>query len=131
MKTPRQILLEKHQSAAPHLNRIAEEVLRQTTPRQENARRAEPGPRWTDWLWPSPVAWGAVAAVWVAIIGLHLAGSDPRPARPVLARQTPATLQALREQRELLVELVTPAGREPEPIRPRRRSEIVLSTARA
>lgn len=34
-------------------------------------------PRWTwrDWFWPSPSAWGALAAVWV--LYLALAWSDP------------------------------------------------------
>jgi hypothetical protein len=126
MNTPRQILLEKHQAAQAHLDQIASDVVRQTARYRENAFR--PASRWTDWFWPSPAAWGAVAAAWVVILGLHLAGTSPRPARPTLARQTPATLQALRAQRELLVELVTPPGREPEPARPRRRSELVLST---
>jgi len=28
---------------------------------------------WREWLWPSPVAWGAVAAAWVLIAALQLA----------------------------------------------------------
>ena len=29
--------------------------------------------RWREWLWPSPVAWATLVAVWVVIIGLQLA----------------------------------------------------------
>ena len=31
-----------------------------------------------EWLWPSPVAWGAVAAAWVVIALLQLATPQPR-----------------------------------------------------
>ncbi len=33
--------------------------------------------KWTAWLWPSPYAWGALAAVWVVIFSLN-AASMPR-----------------------------------------------------
>ena len=32
---------------------------------------------WRDWLWPSPLAWGALAAVWVVV----LARESASPAR--------------------------------------------------
>jgi len=33
---------------------------------------------WREWLWPSPVAWGAVATAWVLIAVLQLATPQPR-----------------------------------------------------
>ena len=33
---------------------------------------------WREWLWPSPVAWGAVAVVWVLIAVLQLMTMQPR-----------------------------------------------------
>ena len=30
-------------------------------------------PWWLEWLWPSPVAWGTLAAAWVVIFALHAA----------------------------------------------------------
>lgn len=30
-------------------------------------------PTWREWLWPSPVAWATVAAMWLVILGLQLA----------------------------------------------------------
>jgi hypothetical protein len=32
---------------------------------------------WRDWLWPSPVAWGAVAAAGALIVLLQLASAQP------------------------------------------------------
>lgn len=121
MKTPRELLLKKHESARPQLDRITRDVVRQTAPQEPAA--TQPAARWTDWLWPSPAAWGAVAAAWLVVIGLNAASAEPRQKQNLVARHSPETLQALREQRELFVELVTPATREAEPVRPRRRSE--------
>lgn len=35
-------------------------------------------PWWREWLWPSPVAWATVAAMWVLIALLQLATPLPR-----------------------------------------------------
>lgn len=63
---------------------------------------------WIEWLWPSPVAWAAVGACWVIIIGLQLAA---RPADHQMAKPaTPVEITvALAEQRRLLSELTGPA----------------------
>lgn len=54
-----------------------------TTPRPTVADPTPWTARLRDWLWPSPVAWGALAACWVAIATLnHLAA----PSAPELAR---------------------------------------------
>jgi hypothetical protein len=38
---------------------------------------AAPASTWREWLWPSPVAWGAVAAAWALIALLQLATVQP------------------------------------------------------
>ncbi len=59
-------------------------------------------------LWPAPRAWGALAAVWVVILGLNFAARDTAPQR--IARQSvPPSAEVrrlLRQQEELFVELV-------------------------
>jgi hypothetical protein len=44
-------------------------------------------PWWRTWLWPSPYAWGALAAVWVVIFVLN---SAAQPGRSLLPKGTPA-----------------------------------------
>ena len=121
MKTPRELLLKKHESARPRLDQIVRDVVRQTA--AEETPSSQPATSWTDWLWPSPAAWGAVAAAWLVVIGLNAASGEPKRKENLVARHSPETLQALREQRQLFVELVTPPTREVEPVRPRRRSD--------
>lgn len=61
-------------------------------------------------LWPAPRAWAGLAAVWLVVLTLNL--SSHEPARPDSSnRVVPASAESremLREQGELLVELVGP-----------------------
>lgn len=42
--------------------------------------KAEPErPWWLAWMWPSPVAWGALACVWIVIWISTLGGPGPQP----------------------------------------------------
>ena len=46
-------------------------------------------PRWTwrDWFWPSPLAWGAIAAVWLVALATEPSApsTENSAARPLLA----------------------------------------------
>lgn len=46
-------------------------------------------PRWTwrDWFWPSPLAWGAIAAVWLVALATEPSApsAENSGARPLLA----------------------------------------------
>lgn len=47
---------------------------------------AAPDWTWRDWLWPSPAAWGALAAVWIAFFALGASqATDPMPHPRLLA----------------------------------------------
>jgi hypothetical protein len=63
---------------------------------------AEDSARWRGWLWPSPVAWAAVAAAWLVVAGLQFAARPgPNGHRPAA---TPAALLA--QQHRLFNELM-------------------------
>ena len=49
---------------------------------RQPAARATLAPWWRTWLWPSPYAWGALAAVWVAIFVLNSAAQPGRHLTP-------------------------------------------------
>jgi hypothetical protein len=79
-------------------------------------------------LWPHPVAWAGLAAVWVAILGINLTTRDAstavaKHALPV----SPQVFLAFQEQERLLTELLgpreTPVAEKPKPGPPRPRSE--------
>ncbi len=87
-------------------------------------------PWWHQWLWPSPVAWAALAVVWMVIIGLQLAA---RPSAEEIVQQpstAPADIAvALAQQQRLLTELTAPEPpRRRSPEEPGPHSELILKT---
>lgn len=82
--------------------------------------------RWNESLWPSPVAWGVLAAVWICLLSVQWAMS-PEPATGLEAARSPtsnsaAAVNFVERQRELaalLESLASPPAPRPEPARPR------------
>jgi hypothetical protein len=79
-------------------------------------------------LWPHPVAWAGLAAVWLVILGLN---HTTRDAMPRLAKGSlpaaPQVFMAFQEQERVLAELMgpreTPVAERPKVVRPQPRSE--------
>ena len=79
-------------------------------------------------LWPHPIAWAGLAAVWMVILGVNLTTHD---AEVRIARRatspSPQVFMAFQEQQRLLAELIgpreIPAAERPKPVPPRPRSE--------
>jgi hypothetical protein len=136
MKTPREILLERHQQANPRLDAIRENIVASEC-RPENrkskheTRNASVFTGWRELLWPSPWAWAGAAAAWVLIFALNFAASaGPDGASMANARALPASVveMALAERQSLMTSLLDASPMEPaapprELIRPRPRSE--------
>jgi hypothetical protein len=63
-------------------------------------------------LWPNPRAWAGLAALWVVVLGLSFANRESTP--PGFARQSalpsPQMRELLRQQEQLMAELVGPNG---------------------
>jgi hypothetical protein len=61
-------------------------------------------PWWRAWLWPSPYAWGALAAAWLVIFGLNFAAQTGNnragPRDPALSDEQIYALLAERRQLE-------------------------------
>jgi hypothetical protein len=77
-------------------------------------------PWWISWLWPSPVAWAAVACAWLLIFGLDFASRPSHEETAALAAIPPEAIEkALIQQRQIVQELFR-SGIEPA-VPPRRR----------
>lgn len=112
MKTPRNILLTRHQMADSKLDAVRARALAALAPHP-----SQPQPFAERWLMACQeffriprAAWGGLAAVWLVILGLNFATQETVPATPTALRaetkRSPETLQALREQQRLFAELV-------------------------
>lgn len=92
--------------------------------RARDVERRSAGRVWAGWLreliWPNPKAWGCVAIGWavIAVVQLSLL-STAHPKTREIARSSknhpvdPELIQRVREQREMLVRLISPPAPSP------------------
>ena len=134
MKTPREILFERHRQAEPKLDAIRRNVLAKL-PESGSADALQPGPGepplvgallakvWAELIWPSRWAWAGMAALWLAVLAANLEMKATSPAAPALrSAHSRELMQAFAEQRRLLAELVRPVNPPPAaPARPNAR----------
>ena len=146
MKTPREILLERHRQTSAKLDRIRANALATAFAAETRATRRDGQVEtrllmhlvtkaWQELICPCRLVWTGMAALWIVILAINLSLSD-RQAIPQSARSapTPAMLQALEERRRLLVELIPPSvapqtASPPKTPRPRseRRAQIQMT----
>ena len=129
MKTPRDLLLTRHQSATPQLDARRAQALAAAFPRADAPHRADAWQQewWRELFWTPRRAWLGLAAVWVVILGSHLATTERTHSGQFAAAAAPDLRQLLREQFRLRAELLddaTPAKPAPPHLRDPRRSEI-------
>ena len=122
MKTPREILLERHQATAPQLDVIRRkgvwEGQRVAVPKFRVADTATlPMLIWRELFLPSRRIWAGLATVWILIFVFNFSQRDPAE---LMARKTPPPspemILTFRQQERLLAELIGP--NEPQAVAP-------------
>src|SRR5512137_2015233 len=114
MKTPREVILQRHQAAEAKLKTIRAEDLTAEASGQPQPTldfSAIVGQLWQDMFWPWRRVWAGVAVAWLVILGMALAGGGTPESR--LARTPspdPQVLAALREQERLLAQMLGQAA---------------------
>jgi len=133
MKTPREILFERHRRAEVKLDRLRRKVIAGLpasgiAAASEFNRGEKPGIRavltkaWRELIRPSRRAWAGVAALWLTVGAANLAmkaGFQSPP--PIGAGPAREMVQGFEEQRRLLAELLPPPQTVP-PTQPTRSS---------
>jgi hypothetical protein len=123
MKTPREILLARHQAAQPRLDALRRELVAEMKP-PVSARLNIVALGAELFRLPRPALVG-LGLVWGVIVLLNVVApetSSPAPAPATMARLPDATREELRAQRRLFSELVGTAA-EPPRFVPRPRGE--------
>ena len=124
MKTPRDILFVRHQAAAPKLDAIRAEVVRELN-NQGTKEQSIPASLvtsflgcsnklWQELIWPSRRVWSGLATVWLLILTVNLAQREPSPAGKTSA--APAMMSVREQQRwmnELFADRSMPVEAEP------------------
>jgi len=136
MKTPRDMLLDSHRAAEPDLDAIRRDVIASLRPALDSSGRSPLGfvAGWREFVRrarPARLARLTLGAAWLIIIGLNLASTETEPAPRhndrLTERSNPQEMQqALREQRQLFLEMVNTPGEPAESDRfvPRPRGEV-------
>ena len=137
MKTPREILLTRHQSANTKLDDRRTKALSTAFSKAPcTARTGQMESRLPvraalavrrELIWPCRRAWAGMAALWVVMWGINCGLSGAKKAAPgAPSVSATALFETLEEQRRVLAELIPPASSQPaEPPRrnPQRRSD--------
>jgi len=123
MKTPRELILEKHRSIETRLEQIRPEQLAALA-REALASTAHPDPMrkeaglwviarefWMESIRPWRRAWIGMAAAWIVILVSFAATHDtPQTARVKVRPPSPEMMAALREQRQMMLQLFEPSA---------------------
>ena len=114
MKTPREILLERHQAAAPKLDTLRHEFVselnRQDTKTQSRKINLASWclggfPKmWQELIFPSRRIWAGLTAIWILIFAVNFSMRDSSPAGAT-SISSPATMMTFQQQERLLAEL--------------------------
>jgi hypothetical protein len=120
MKTPREILLARHQTTAPKLDAIRREVaagLNNKATREQSRTDALVASLlgcakqlWLELVWPCRRTWAGLAAVWIALFIFNVSQRDKvELAARKLPPPSPEAILAWRQQERLLAELIGPS----------------------
>jgi hypothetical protein len=126
MKTPRQILFQRHESAVGKLDRIRVDVLSNQRTDRQGTKRDEPNlfaavmlKLWGELIWPCRHAWAGFVVVWIALSVINFATSkDSENARPLPSSSE--IVAAFEQRRQLLAELLRPPPAKPTKVSPAR-----------
>jgi len=138
MKTPREILLNRHAAA----NQKLDAIRREAVPVAANVNRRTLADRdapssgallrafslFRELLWPHPKAWLGLASAWILIFAMHFATRENSTTFAHRSTPTrPEIIMALESQRQLFAELVGAPepldANRPKNLAPRPRSE--------
>jgi hypothetical protein len=116
MKTPREILLARHQSAMPKLDAIRQDMVGELNNHCTKEQSFGLVARWLGglkniWLeliFPSRRIWAGLAAVWILIVAANFSMRDHSQLQMAQASPSPQMMMAFRQQEELLTELIGP-----------------------
>ena len=117
MKTPRELLLKRHEAALPKLDALRTRAGDLQSPSVASANTADGGCKpparaslWERLFGPNPLAWAGLAAVWVVLFAVNRSGSEPANSASTASRASQpseaAVAEIVRERRREMAELL-------------------------
>jgi hypothetical protein len=121
MKTPREILFQRHENAAPKLDTIRQSAVAAVCDRRISTdcvreRRSQAAATmiwriiWRELIFPCRRTWATLAVVWMALFIFNVSQRDKSElAARKLPPPSPEAIMAWRQQERLLAELIGPS----------------------
>ncbi|PAW83604.1 MAG: hypothetical protein B9S33_13485 [Pedosphaera sp. Tous-C6FEB] len=141
MKTPRELLLKRHEAALPKLDALRTRAVELQSPArasQLSTLNPQPISLWERLFGPNPLAWAGLAAAWVVLLAVNRSGSEPASSASAASRASQpsqaAVAEMVRERRREMAELLNldeprstlPARDAHPPKRSQRREEVAV-----
>ena len=106
MKTPRELLLKRHEAALPKLDALRAAALPARS--QLSTLNSQPASLWERLFGPNPLAWAGLAAVWLLLLAVNRSGSEAATSSASRASQPSeaAVAEIVRENRRQMAELL-------------------------
>lgn len=122
MKTPRELLFEKHRAALPKLDAVREHALETIHPTNDVSSRlfvAAGLKLWRELILPSRHFWTTAALAWVAVIAFNMAALDDSAPRLVnvkpISREAALALRAKEQELARFIDQFSSEPAEPPP----------------
>ena len=129
MKTPREILLARHQAAAPKLDAIRRVAVRELNNKETKEQSflvsfvssllGCSNKIWLELVWPCRRIWTGLAAVWILLFIVNISQRDGSQAVMAKSSTPAAMLLTFRDQQKMLNELFADRSLPAEAVRPR------------
>jgi hypothetical protein len=127
MKTPREILLQRHEAATPKLDAVREAALAEITAKTAAklllARESFVIILWRELFWSCRRVWAGLAAIWITMLVVSSATSDSSRSAVASAPRSRDWKMALQAQRQLTRQLLEQDSAPATAAVPGRRSE--------
>ena len=117
MKTPREILLERHRAATPKLDAIHHKVVTESNHEGTKAQREKMSfmslclcgfnKVWHELIFPSRRIWAGLAAIWVFIFIVNFSQHDHSQGTMAKSLLSPEMILTYRQQEKMLAELMS------------------------
>ena len=119
MKTPREILFSRHQTAAPKLDAIRREVVEELNNKETKEQSLSaffvasllrcPNKFWRELVLPARRIWAGFAVSWLIIVAVNFADADRTNYSEAKLKSPPVNMMlALQQQEKLLAEFNDP-----------------------
>jgi len=123
MKTPREILIQRHRSADARLDALRREVVAEYVVAPQSTAESDHAPGfnaasvalklWRELILPCRGLWLGLGAAWLVIVAAHFVVPDSENSRAMAAtkqiQSSPAIMAAVKEQKIWMIQMLEPA----------------------